>query len=214
VPVQTRSDRFKSTDPSAFPEVLGFEAEWKLTPLKLVLPLINDTLDGSTYEFSAVGATPEWIDRTDPRIGSTGKPEEKASANAWSSFDKALLVTLDSTEHVDVTVSRAALGSAARAAHTIIEAKPGSISTVVLQNNGSALLSENVEIIVGDGAQLTLVSVQEWDDAAIHLASHFATVGRDARFRHIAVSLGASGTCKTVKRAHGAVTGARLAGER
>ena len=32
--------------------------------------------------------------------------------------------------------------------------------------------------------------MQEWDDDAVHLASHFATVGRDARFRHIVVSLG------------------------
>jgi Fe-S cluster assembly protein SufD len=190
VPVQTRSDRFTSTDPSEFPDVTGFEADWKLTPLKSVLPLINDSLDGSTYDVSAVGTTPTWVDRTDARIGSTGKPEEKASANAWSSFDKALLVTLDSDEHVDVTVTRSSLGSSARAAHTIIEAKPNSVSTVVLQNTGSALLSENVEIIVGDGARLTLVSVQEWDDDAIHLASHFATVGRDARFRHIVVSLG------------------------
>lgn len=190
VPVQTRSDRFKSTDPSAFPDVTGFEAEWKLTPLKLVQALINDKLDGSTYEFTAVGTTPVWIDRTDPRVGSTGEPEEKASANAWSSFDRALLVTLDSDEHVDVTVTRSALGPAARAAHTIIEAKANSVSTLVLQNTGSALLSENVEIIVGDGAQLTLVSVQEWADDAIHLANHFATVGRDARFRHIVVSLG------------------------
>jgi Fe-S cluster assembly protein SufD len=190
VPVQTRSDRFTSTDPADFPDVAGFELEWKLTPLKTVLPLINDTLDGSPYEIDAVGATPTWIDRTDPRIGSTGQPEEKASANAWSSFEKALLVTLDSDEHVDVTVTRSALGSAARGAHTIIEARANSVSTVVLQNTGSALLSENIEIIVGDGAHLTLVSVQEWDDDAIHLASHFATVGRDARFRHIVVSLG------------------------
>jgi Fe-S cluster assembly protein SufD len=190
VPVQTRSERFTSTDPADFADVTGFEAEWKLTPLKAVLPLINDALDGSEYEVDATGATPQWIDRTDARIGSTGRPEEKASANAWASFDKALLVTLDSDEHVDVTVTRSALGGAARAAHTVIEAKPNSVSTVVLQNNGSALLSENVEIIVGDGAQLTLVTVQEWDDDAVHLASHFATVGRDARFRHIVVSLG------------------------
>jgi Fe-S cluster assembly protein SufD len=190
VPVQTRSERFTSTDPTEFPDVTGFEAEWKLTPLKLVLPLINDTLDGSAYEFSAVGTTPIWVDRTDARIGSTGLPEEKASANAWSSFEKALLITLDSDEHIDVTVTRAKLGSGARAAHTIIEAKPHSVSTLILQNTGEALLSENVEIIVGDGAKLTLVTVQEWADDAIHLANHFATVGRDARFRHIVVSLG------------------------
>jgi Fe-S cluster assembly protein SufD len=190
VPVQTRSGRFTSTDPAQFPDVTGFEAEWKLTPVKQVLPLINDKLDGSTYEFSAAGTTPEWVDRADTRIGSTGQPEEKASANAWSSFDKALLVTLNSDEHVNVTITRSALGSAARGAHTIIDAKPNSMTTLVLQNTGAALLSENVEIIVGDGAHLTLVTVQEWDDAAVHLASHFATVGRDSRFRHIVVSLG------------------------
>jgi Fe-S cluster assembly protein SufD len=193
VPVQTRSDRFTSTDPADFPEVTGFEADWKLSPLKVIAPLINDSLDGSVYEIDApviAGTSVEWIERSDARIGQTGKPEEKASANAWSAFDKALLVSVSSEEHVDLTVTRSSLGSAARGAHTIVEAKPNSKSTVVLQNTGSALLSENVEIIVGDGAALTLVSVQEWDDDAIHLASHFATVGRDARFRHIVVSLG------------------------
>jgi Fe-S cluster assembly protein SufD len=193
VPVQTRSDRFTSTDPSEFPEVQGFELEWKLTPLKTVAPLLNETLDGSTYEYSSTPVdvvSVEWVERTDARIGTTGQPEEKASANAWHSFEKALAVTVGGEEHVDVTVTRSSLGSGARGAHTIIEARPNSISTVVLQNTGSALLSENVEIIVGDGAKLTLVSVQEWDEDAVHLASHFATVGRDARFRHIVVSLG------------------------
>ena len=193
VPVQTRSDRFTSTDPAAFPDVTGLELEWKLTPLKVVAPLINDKLDGSTYGFDATavsGLTAEWVDRTDARIGSTGAPEDKASANAWASFDQALAVRVSGDQHVDATVKRAELGSSARAAHTIVEAAPNSSATIVLQNNGAALLSENVEIIVGDGASLTLVSVQEWDDDAIHLASHFATVGRDARFRHIVVSLG------------------------
>src|ERR1700712_2336658 len=85
VPVQTRSDRFKSTDPSEFPDVTGFEAEWKLTPLKLVLPLITEKLDGSSYEYASApvdGVSVEWVPRADTRIGTAGQPEEKASANA------------------------------------------------------------------------------------------------------------------------------------
>ena len=54
------------------------------------------------------------------------------------------------------------------------------------------MLSENVEIIVGDGAQLTVVTVQEWNDDAVHLASHFSRIGHDAKFKHIVVSLGGS----------------------
>jgi Fe-S cluster assembly protein SufD len=193
VPVQARSERFTSTDPAAFADVTGFETEWKLTPIKTIAALLNDKLDGSTYDVSTAdssGVSIEWIARTDGRIGSTGTPEDKASANAWGSFEKALLISVSGDEHVDATVTRSALGSAARGAHTIVEARPNSNATIVLQNTGSALLTENVEIIVGDGASLTLVSVQEWDDDAIHLASHFATVGRDAKFRHIVVSLG------------------------
>jgi Fe-S cluster assembly protein SufD len=34
------------------------------------------------------------------------------------------------------------------------------------------------------------VTIQEWDADALHLASHFAQVGRDATFRHIVVTLG------------------------
>jgi Fe-S cluster assembly protein SufD len=193
VPVQTRSDRFTSTNPADFAAVTGREAEWKLSPVPVIRPLIDDTLDGSPYPYlvnQAAGLTVEWIDRTDDRIGSAGAPEEKASANAWSAFDQALSVTVAGDEFVDATVTRSSLGGTARAGHTIVTAKANSRATVVLQNTGSALLSENVEIVVEEGAHLTLVSVQEWDDEAIHLASHFVTVGRDARLRHIVVSLG------------------------
>ena len=193
VPVQTRSGRFTSLIPSEFAAVTGVEAEWKLSPVKLFRPLIDDELDGSSYEFSAtdaVGASIEWVDRTDTRIGTIGKPEEKASANAWASFDQALVITVTNDEHVDLTVTRSTLGSSPRAGHTLVIAKANSRATVVLQNTGEAFLSENVEIIVEDGAHLTLVSVQEWDETGIHLSSHFATVGRDARLKHIIVSLG------------------------
>jgi Fe-S cluster assembly protein SufD len=193
VPVQTRSERFSSVDPTEFDAVTGIEADWKLTPVSLVRPLIDEPLDGSPYQYSSTetdGTMVEWIDRSDARIGGAGLPEEKASANAWSSFEKALSVTVSGDDAAHVTINRSALGAGPRAAHTVITAKPNSNATIVLQNTGSAFLSENVEIIVGDGANLTVISVQEWDSTAIHLASHFARVGRDARLKHIVVSLG------------------------
>jgi Fe-S cluster assembly protein SufD len=193
VPVQTRSERFTSVNPADFADVVGHEADWKLTPITLVRPLLDAPLDGSPYQFSTTetaGSHVEWIDRTDARVGTAGLPEEKASANAWSTFEKALSITVSGDDAVEATLTRSALGMSARAAHTIITAEPNSHATVVLRNLGSANLSENVEIIVKDGAQLTVVSVQEWDDDSIHLASHFAKVGRDARLKHIVVSLG------------------------
>lgn len=191
VPVQVRSARFASFDVTEFEDVTGFELEWKHTPIDRIRPLLGAGLDGSLYPVTTSGDSVEWVDRTDPRIGSAGKPEERASANAWSSFEKALAVTVTG-EPGEIRIDRSALGTAARSAHTVITAKKHSVGTVVFLNSGQAMLTENVEIIVEDGAQLTVVTVQEWADDAIHLASHFATIGRDARLKHVVVSLGGS----------------------
>jgi len=193
VPVQTRSERFTSNDPTEFPAVVGTEVDWKLTPVALVRDLIDGALEGSLYQHVAIesqGIREEWVDRSDSRIGSAGSAEDNASANAWSSFDKALVITVTGDEHSEVTIDRHNLGTAPRAAHTVITAEKHSNGRVVLQNSGTANLSENVEIIVDDEAHLTVVSIQEWNDDAVHLASHFVRVGRGATFRHVVVSLG------------------------
>jgi Fe-S cluster assembly protein SufD len=47
-----------------------------------------------------------------------------------------------------------------------------------------------VEIVVGEGASLTLVSLQDWADDAVHVSHHYATLSKDARLQHTAVTLG------------------------
>ena len=193
VPVQTRSGRFTSVNHDDFPAVTGQEVDWKLTPVALVRPLIDDALDGSAYTLTApdaAGATLEWVDRGDSRIGSAGTPEDRASANAWSSVQRAVAITISGEDAVALRVDRSDFGSGLRAAHTVITARPGSTGHVVLRSTGAAKLVENVEIVVEQGANLTVVSLQEWDDDSIHLASHFVQVGKDATLTHIVVSLG------------------------
>ena len=192
-PVQTRSERFHSNNPAEYPEVTGRELEWKFLTMNLIRPLIDGDLDGSAYAYASAqteGLAVEWIPATDPRVGSAGGAEEKGSANAWSAIEHALSITVSGDDTQQGTITRANLGSAPRAAHTVITAKKNSTGLVVLQGTGEANLSENVEIVVEDDAHLTVVSVQEWADDAIHLASHFATVGRNAQLRHVIVSLG------------------------
>jgi len=193
VPVQTRSDRPKSFEHADFAPVTGIEADWKLTPVKLIKPLLDDALDGSPYTIETdvpTGATVEWVARDDKRIASAGAPEDRASANAWTSFEQAIAITVTSEEHITIRLTRSELGAAARGAHTVITAKPHSNSTIIIESSGAALLSENVEVVVEEGAKLNFVSVQDWDDEAIHLASHFVQVGRDATLKHTIVSLG------------------------
>lgn len=190
VPVQTRSARFTSVDPADFPAVTGFEGDWKQTPVAALRDLIDGALSGAPTTIESAGGTVEWIGRDDSRVGSAGAPEDRASANAWSSFDSALAITLTGEERTAVSVTRSGLGSEPRAAHTVITATANSSAHVVIRSTGPARLAENVEIVVEDGANLTVISLQQWDDDAVHLASHFATVGRAASLTHIVVSLG------------------------
>ena len=63
VPVQTRDARFTSVNHDDFPEVKGVDNDWKLTPVKRVLPLI----DG---EQNAIGTLCVFDDV--PRLWTTG----------------------------------------------------------------------------------------------------------------------------------------------
>lgn len=193
VPVQTRSERPASTNPADFPKVTGREVEWRYTPVRELADLIDGELDGSRGEVAdpgVDGVSISWIGRDDARVGRAGTPEDKASANAFASFGEALLVEVSGEEQKTAVIDRSGHGSAARAGHVVVDIKPHARGLVILRHRGEASLVENVEILAGDGSNVTVVSIQEWEDGARHLSSHFATVGRDAFLKHIVVSLG------------------------
>ncbi|WP_245560937.1 Fe-S cluster assembly protein SufD [Agromyces subbeticus] len=195
VPVQTRSERFRSVNVADFAPVHGREREWKLSPVAAFADLTGGELDGARLPIETTdvpGIAFSYIPRDDARIGTAGTPEERASANAWSTFEDALLISVTGEDEKIAFVTRTGLGDTPRAAHTVIEAAPNSRGFVVLAGTGAARLSENVEILVGAGASLTVVSLQEWSDEAVHLSSQFARLGRDSFLKHIVVSLGGS----------------------
>lgn len=200
IPIQTRSERFTSFDVTDFEPVSQTDAEWKYSPLAKFQPLLSSTPSGDPLqqETSVRGAaTVDLVPRDDARIGTAGAPEDRASANAWSTFQQATAVTIrvdaagiTGTQAGEVIITRSNIGAEPRAAHTVITAEPHSRGLVIIRNSGPAMLTENVEIVLGDNAELTVVSVQEWQDDAVHLASHFAKIGRGARLKHVTVTLG------------------------
>ncbi|MFF8817737.1 Fe-S cluster assembly protein SufD [Leucobacter sp. NPDC015123] len=192
-PVQTRSDRLKSANLADFPAITGREVNWKFTPVAEIAALTGGDLANSNSKLEvseADGVEVTSVAMDSEFVGRAGLPEDQAAANAWGQVGTAQRILLTSQEHQTVTVKRSALTSEPAAAHTIIEAAPQSDTVVILENSGDANLTETVEIVVGDGATLKVVSIQEWNDDAIHVATHNATVGRDGNLQHIVVSLG------------------------
>jgi Fe-S cluster assembly protein SufD len=190
IPVQTRSERLRSYDPDAFERPTGREVDWKHTPVERVARLFDrDAGDAEavSVRISAAESAPLAVGAA-PR-GEEFQPEDLAAAIAWVKADEARHVVIEGESDEPVVVSVIGSGGVAHQ-HLVIEARPLSKATVLLRHTGSAELAQNVEILVADGAHLEVVTVQEWDDDAVHVASHQAVVGRDATLRHVVVSFG------------------------
>jgi len=74
--------------------------------------------------------------------------------------------------------------------HTVVDVGRFAEGTVVLEQTGSVTLADNVEVLVGDGAQLTLVTVTDWDADAVQAQHLRFRIGRDAKVTHVQVTLG------------------------
>ena len=195
VPVQTRSERPTSFDPKDFGTPTGREVNWKLSPVDRLAPLFVDEAGPEgimRVEVSAPDAVEQLRLTADqaPR-GEHFRPEDLPAALAWVHEPEAPLLRIPANVELDEPIVVRLTGTGGLAhAHVVIEAQPNSRGTVVLRHEGSAQHAQNVEILVRDGAELTVVSVQRWDDDAVHAASHQARVDRDAKLTHVVVSFG------------------------
>ncbi|MEY9776866.1 Fe-S cluster assembly protein SufD [Arthrobacter sp. MW3 TE3886] len=195
VPDSSRAGRLTSYKLADFKPLTGMEEDWRFTPLKRLRGLHTEVLTGAAPAVSVTAPDTvkvETVGRDDRRIGSAAIPEDRVSANAWENFTEATVITVPSEVQVngEVSVLLTGQGTAASAQHVVIVAEKFSKSVVVLDHQGTAVVSENIEILVEDGAQLTVISLQEWNDDAVHASSQQAKLGRDAKFKHIVVSLG------------------------
>lgn len=195
VPDSSRAGRLTSYKLADFKPLSGLEEDWRFTPLKRLRGLHTEVLSGAAPTVIVKGpedVTVEGVGRDDQRIGTAGIPEDRVSANAWENFAQATVVTIPSEFEAltEITIDIEGTSLEAAAQHLVIVAKKFSKAVVVLNHRGSAVVSENVEIIVEDGASLTVVSLQEWNDDAVHASSQQAKIGRDAKLKHVMVSLG------------------------
>ncbi|MEO8851736.1 MAG: Fe-S cluster assembly protein SufD [Allobranchiibius sp.] len=197
VPDTSRAERLTSFDVADFAIPNGREEEWRFTPVDRLTALFADhdgdegALQIDVSRASEVVAEPLEIGQS-PR-GTALVPGDRAAAVAHAHSATALHLKLaveqEYAEPLRVGIHGTGAGRRSNG-HVVIEASRHSKGMVILDHTGSADVTANVEIIVGDGANLTVVSLQRWDDDANHLAQHDALVGRDASYRHIAVTLG------------------------
>lgn len=196
-PPKTKSQALRSFDVADFPTLTGREEEWRFTPLKRLRGLADGAGAGSVpkheYGDLPAGVTVSTVDRSDPRLGTVLTPFDRISALAWGRFEQALLVSVARGATPDRPATIRLLGPGAESVcfgHTFVEVGDLAEATLVLEHTGGATLADNVEVSIGAGARLTLVTVADWDSDAVQAQHLRFRLGRDARLVHVQVSLG------------------------
>ena len=188
--------RFSSFELADFPVPTGREEEWRFAPVDRFQKFFAGELTGpapTVVVDAAPGVTSAQVARGDERLGRIGGPVDRVSAAAWNSFAEATVITVGAKATPEQPTSVAitgAGGSEPGAQHLLVVAEEQSEATIILNHTGSAQLAQTIEVEVRDGARLTLVSLQEWDADSVHLSSHRSRVGRDAKLKHVVVTLG------------------------
>jgi Fe-S cluster assembly protein SufD len=195
--VSNKGEQFTSFDVEAFEVPGGRDEIWRFTPLRRLRGLHDGSAPATgsaTIEVAErPGVTVETVRRGDERLGDSGVPADRIAAQAFSSFNHATIVTVAKgaapDEPIEIDVTGPGEGSTAYG-HLQIRVGELAEAVVVLDQQGSGTYADNVEFVLDDASRLTVVSIADWADDAVHVTSHHAALGKDAVLRHVAVTLG------------------------
>lgn len=191
VPATDHSPAIVSLEVTDFPVPTGREEEWRFTPLKrlaglheLVTPegsticVVADVSDGVTFSPTAV--------KSDERRGFT----DRVSAAAWNKVASVARLDIAKNVEVDAQIITITGNGSYQYGQLDINAAAFSKAVVIINHVGSGTTVINLDINVADGANLTVVSLQDWADDAVHAGQHRISVGRDSSVKHVVVTLG------------------------
>ncbi|NGX08210.1 Fe-S cluster assembly protein SufD [Mycobacteroides franklinii] len=192
-----KGELFSSYDVEAFEVPGGRDELWRFTPLRRLRGLHDGsavaTADPAVGVTAGDGVTVETVDRADERLGKGGVPSDRVAAQAYSAFGSATVVSVGKqavvAEPIEIAVTGPGQGAVAYG-HLQVRAAELSESVVVIDYRGSGTYAENVEFLLEDASRVTVVSIADWADDAVHVSAHHAKLGKDAVLRHIAVTLG------------------------
>lgn len=185
-----------SYDLADHPLPTGREEIWRFTPLKRLRGLLDG--EASAAHLTWETSLPEGVTLTEitaeqaVELGELA-PNDRPSALAVARAGGALLLDIPAEAEPDAPVWLKLHGDSVDDlvwGQLVIRFGRFSSATVVLEHTGSARYCATTTVVVGDGANANVLSLQDWDDDAVHLGRDAIRVGRDASVRHTAISFG------------------------
>ncbi len=177
----------------------GREEAWRFTPLNRLAGLHDGTSTSANRKSLALkgdvrpGVNTTRISRE--LVASVSESTDAIVARVQAEAEDVFIVDIAADTHLAEPVSlyRATGGiDGAELSRVRISIGENSTATVIVENSGSAILGEDVEILVGPGAHLTFVTLQEWTNDSVHAARHHAILDRDSTFKSTTITVGGS----------------------
>lgn len=184
-PPSDLAPRTFSNNPSEFAIPHGREEEWRFTPVARLSdffePQAWKSLSANEQEFVSIVPV--------ANVDALWKATDRASAVARSKVESAIRVAIPADQQVSAPVVVDLSADQASYGHVSIDVGRFAKATVILRHDMTHDCSGNIVVTVGDGADLTLLSVMDGESKARHMWHWETTVHRDASFLGLSVSL-------------------------
>jgi len=175
----------------------GREEAWRFTPLSRLSGLhdasveLSDRISLSARDLPT-GARLEIKSSSEvPPVSTT---DDLVIDRVREVAQQVLVLTIDKNSEIaePIFLQRKSEGQGAEVSRVQIQAGSHSQATIVVENVGQAVLAEEIEIVLEPGANIRFITLQEWENTAVHIGRHHAIIGKDASFTSYVITVGGS----------------------
>lgn len=184
-----------SYDLADHPVPTGREEVWRFTPLKRLRGILDGEASDAHLKWDTT--LPAGVTLTEITAEQARElelpPNERPAALAAELSGGAMLIDVPAETVVAEPVVLRLTGSSVDDlvwGRVLYRVGAHAEVTLVLVHEGSARYSAIQTFLVGDGAQVNVLTLQDWDDDAVHLGRDAIRVGRDASVKHTSISFG------------------------
>lgn len=183
-----------SWDVADHPTPTGREEIWRFSPVKKLKQLFAEGTEsgGLTWEVPLPeGVVVTELAEEQARALAVEAPVDRIAAIAAAAAPRRTHIQIPADGNYDEPIVFTAQGDGSLARdHIVLSVGANARATVVFHFVGSAAYAEKSDVIVGPGAQLNLVTLQDWADDTVHGGQRSLSVGRDAHVKNVTASLG------------------------
>ncbi len=185
-----------SYDLADHPVPTGREEIWRFTPLKRLRGILDGEASDATLTWDTTlpdGVTLTAITAEEAREIGELAPNDRPSALAVANAGGAMLLDVPAEAEIAEPIVLRLHGQSVDDlvwGQLVVRVGRHAQATVAILHTGSARYSAITTVLAGDASNVNVLSLQDWDDDAVHLGRDAIQVGRDANVKHTSISFG------------------------